>query len=502
VQYFDKGRMELTTPGASVTSGLLVKEMISGRMQVGDTAFETRAPARISVAGDLDNLFPLYSDLTTPLPPQPLAGGAPVQTELTPNGPQAAANLPQDAAAAIATTDSATGFPVPRIFADFRDRVGVQVIGLAVTQPFWVQVKVAGVQRRVLMQAFERRVLTFTPSNQPAFQVEFGNIGQHYFQWRYSGGGASPAPSASASPSSPTPLAPPATSAPNLSALTLLSLATDGGTLSFTTDVPACGTVEYRLAGTDAWTTDITSISCIPGTSIMKTLTGLMPSTDYEVRGAAKDSAGNIGYSAISLLTTADMNVTPSIEKLVYSDLTLSFASSVSLEISFTTNQPACITAVEYRLHNTNGWTEGPSVGDCSQTSFTAVIQGLTLGTMYDVRMYGHAATGSVGYSRIRTFTTLGSSSTTAPKVDLLGLATGTGTITATYRVATTGRCYISYSSNSGGGNSSLATCTPGNTLTIQVTGLKSHTLYSIKIVEDADTGPVISSNTQQITTP
>ncbi len=188
VQYFDKGRMELTTPDAPVTSGLLVKEMISGRMQVGDTAFETRAPARISVAGDPDNLFPLYSDLTAPLPPQPLASGAPVQTELTPNGPQPAANLPQDAAAAIATTDTATGFPVPRIFADFRDRVGVQVIGLAVTQPFWVQVKVAGVQRRVLMQAFERRVLTYNAANPDPFKVEFGNVGQHYYRWRYGNG--------------------------------------------------------------------------------------------------------------------------------------------------------------------------------------------------------------------------------------------------------------------------------------------------------------------------
>ena len=188
VQYFDKGRMELTTPGDSVTSGLLVKEMISGRMQVGDTAFETRTPARISVAGDVDNLFPLYSDLTAPLPPQPLASGAPVQTELTPNGPQAAANLPQDAAAAIATTDSATGFPVPRIFVDFRDRIGVQVIGLAVTQPFWVQVKVAGMQRRVLMQAFERRVLTYNAANPDPFKVEFGNVGQHYYRWRYGNG--------------------------------------------------------------------------------------------------------------------------------------------------------------------------------------------------------------------------------------------------------------------------------------------------------------------------
>jgi hypothetical protein len=185
VQYFDKGRMELTNPGGPVTSGLLVKEMISGRMQMGDAAFETRSPARIAVAGDPDNLFPLYSDLTAPLPPQPLAAGSPVQTELTPSGPQAAANAPQDAAAAIATTDSATGYAVPRIFVDFRERIGLQVVGLAITQPFWVDVKVAGVQRHVLMQAFERRVLTYNAANPDPFKVEFGNVGQHYYRWRY-----------------------------------------------------------------------------------------------------------------------------------------------------------------------------------------------------------------------------------------------------------------------------------------------------------------------------
>ncbi len=188
VQYFDKGRMELTTPGSSVTSGLLVKEMISGRTQMGDASFENRAPARIPVAGDLDNLFPLYSDLTAPLPPQPRAAGAPVQTELTPNGPQAAASAPRDAAAAIATTDSATGIAIPRIFLDFRERVGLQVVGLAITQPFWVQVRVGGVQRQVLMQAFERRVLTYNAANPDPFKVEFGNVGQHYYRWRYSSG--------------------------------------------------------------------------------------------------------------------------------------------------------------------------------------------------------------------------------------------------------------------------------------------------------------------------
>jgi len=188
VQYFDKGRMELTTPGGTVTSGLLVKEMISGRMQMGDATFENHAPARIPVAGDLDNLFPLYSDLTAPLPPQPRAAGSSVQTQLTPNGPQAAASVPQDAAAAIATTDNATGIAIPRIFVDFRERVGLQVVGLAITQPFWVQVRVGGVQRQVLMQAFERRVLTYNAANPDPFKVEFGNVGQHYYRWRYSSG--------------------------------------------------------------------------------------------------------------------------------------------------------------------------------------------------------------------------------------------------------------------------------------------------------------------------
>jgi hypothetical protein len=28
-------------------------------------------------------------------------------------------------------------------------------------------------------------VLTYNPNNDPAFRVEFGNIGQHYYKWRY-----------------------------------------------------------------------------------------------------------------------------------------------------------------------------------------------------------------------------------------------------------------------------------------------------------------------------
>jgi hypothetical protein len=46
-------------------------------------------------------------------------------------------------------------------------------------------VLVGGVARDVLIQCFERRCLTHTPSNPPGWQVEAGNVGLHYYRWRY-----------------------------------------------------------------------------------------------------------------------------------------------------------------------------------------------------------------------------------------------------------------------------------------------------------------------------
>jgi hypothetical protein len=54
-----------------------------------------------------------------------------------------------------------------------------------VTGAFWVKTKVGGKEMPVLFQVFERRVLTYNPTNQPAFRVEMGNVGQHYQLWRY-----------------------------------------------------------------------------------------------------------------------------------------------------------------------------------------------------------------------------------------------------------------------------------------------------------------------------
>ncbi len=57
--------------------------------------------------------------------------------------------------------------------------------GFPLTEPYWAQVKVGGVQKDVLIQCFQRRCLTYTPSNPAGWQVEAGNVGQHYYRWRY-----------------------------------------------------------------------------------------------------------------------------------------------------------------------------------------------------------------------------------------------------------------------------------------------------------------------------
>jgi hypothetical protein len=61
----------------------------------------------------------------------------------------------------------------------------VFVLGYPITEPYWASVKVGGQSKDVLIQVFERRVLTYTPSNAAQYRVEMGNVGQHYWRWRY-----------------------------------------------------------------------------------------------------------------------------------------------------------------------------------------------------------------------------------------------------------------------------------------------------------------------------
>ena len=57
--------------------------------------------------------------------------------------------------------------------------------GLPISEPYWAKAKIDGQVKDVMIQAYERRALTYVPTNTAGFQVEMANIGQHYFDWRY-----------------------------------------------------------------------------------------------------------------------------------------------------------------------------------------------------------------------------------------------------------------------------------------------------------------------------
>lgn len=224
VQYFDKSRMELTDPARNpadlfaVTNGLLATEMLTGNVQLGDSAFETHAPAEVPVAGDLDDATgPTYASFSALRNAPALPVGTPITATIARDGTTSAD--PARAGQATATQYvPETKHTVADVFWDFMTGSGVvdggaveplfrspfYATGFPVTEAYWAGVRVGGQQRSVLIQIFERRALTYTPGNPTGFTVEAGNVGLQYRAWR----AALAAPTATPRPS-PTPTVPP-----------------------------------------------------------------------------------------------------------------------------------------------------------------------------------------------------------------------------------------------------------------------------------------------------
>jgi len=216
VQYFDKSRMELTNPAADpnnpfyVTNGLLTVELISGQMQTGTARYENRYPAYIAMSGDPgDSTTPTYAAFQSVSNTNrgdhfaPDRRGQSITATIDHNGTvgndPAKGTVPNTN---IVYYEPQTQHNIPRAFWEFLNQTGkVREAGLVVERPliqpwfyasglpiseaYWTRSLVRGQVIDVLIQAFERRVLTYTPTNGPGFQVEMGNIGQHYYNWRY-----------------------------------------------------------------------------------------------------------------------------------------------------------------------------------------------------------------------------------------------------------------------------------------------------------------------------
>ncbi|HEX8598725.1 MAG TPA: hypothetical protein VF952_09455 [Chloroflexia bacterium] len=218
VQYFDKARMEVNNPNADpsspfyVTNGLLVVEMISGRIQTGVNEFEPVLPNDLLIAGDPGSNAPTYAALSK-VASVGLQGQDNRDRPLDPRGsfPSLFINsdgewtgLPPYSVPAQfrpAVYIEETGHNIPDVFWEYLRSEGlvyeegsyvtgklfdwVSSFGYPITEAYWTRIKVAGEDRLVLFQAFQRRILTYSPMNPLDWQVEMGNVGAQYYSWRY-----------------------------------------------------------------------------------------------------------------------------------------------------------------------------------------------------------------------------------------------------------------------------------------------------------------------------
>ncbi|NJN18714.1 MAG: hypothetical protein HC822_21890 [Oscillochloris sp.] len=204
VQYFAKGRMEWNMSDRApfrywVSGGRLVAEMLSGQVQTGIQASFPIPPPDEAIAGDpaASNLdAPTYRALAKAAWPQITTPAQPAHNTLITSVLHTDGSiLPEPALAGYnmraGSYDRQLGHNIAQVFADMlnqRDVVGGdwrETVGLPLSEPYWVYTKVNGVERHILVQPFERRMLTYNPANPPDWQVEFGNTGRHYLAWRY-----------------------------------------------------------------------------------------------------------------------------------------------------------------------------------------------------------------------------------------------------------------------------------------------------------------------------
>jgi phosphate/phosphite/phosphonate ABC transporter binding protein len=217
VQYFDKSRMEINNPAADktgafyVTNGLLTVELMSGKMRTGDNSTVEKWPADIPMTGDPNDVTaPSYASMAK-------VSNAGIDHRVADKTGQTIVETMS--AVGVVSKDNSksgkakytnyvpeTGHNVADVFWTFLNQQGPvlsggvqkteQLIqpwfyasGYPISEAYWVKSTVGGKTQDVLLQAFERRTLTYNPTNPAGFQVEMGNIGQHYYDWRYKNAG-------------------------------------------------------------------------------------------------------------------------------------------------------------------------------------------------------------------------------------------------------------------------------------------------------------------------
>ncbi|HQX63140.1 MAG TPA: hypothetical protein PK593_06740, partial [Thermomicrobiales bacterium] len=211
--YYDKGRLDIPDPSKDqsnpwyVVPASLVREMLTGEIPFGDNVDVQRGKATIPVVGDAAQpqaltyatLAPLASLEAAPsartglglvehdaVTPRAATPGVLVTSLVSAQG-GVTLGVVTDAGVRISTFDAVTAHNVAEPFADWvaaQPYPDFYLLGHPLTEPYWVDTTFGGQPERVLIQAFERRILVYRPANPEGARVESTDVGRHYRLWR------------------------------------------------------------------------------------------------------------------------------------------------------------------------------------------------------------------------------------------------------------------------------------------------------------------------------
>lgn len=204
--WYDKGRLDINDPNGDPTSiwyasgAQLVTELVSGALQFGADEWVRRDAAEIAITGDDNQAQPItYATLTAHATIPKAVRPADTDTRrvadhtgrlltalLAADGHVEAGGI-TNSSVAVGRYDAELGHNVAAPFADWeaaQPYPALYLLGHPLTEPYWIDTTVDGQARRVLIQAFERRVLSYSPDNPEGWKVESANVGTHYRRWR------------------------------------------------------------------------------------------------------------------------------------------------------------------------------------------------------------------------------------------------------------------------------------------------------------------------------
>ncbi|MBS0559547.1 MAG: fibronectin type III domain-containing protein [Proteobacteria bacterium] len=227
-------------------------------------------------------------------------------------------------------------------------------------------------------------------------------------------------------------------------------------------------TVQYRITGQSTWTTFSSSVAA---TSV--SVTGLAPSTQYDLSVFAVNSVGSGGTS--SILTATTLVAGPGTPGAL-SVASIGQTSATANWLAPASGGAVASYVVQYRLTGATAWTQVSGL-----VALTYALSGLTAGSQYEVQVAAVNAGGTSAFTASTQFTTLvatpgtpaslAATSATSTTQMLTWSAPSSGGAPATYNVR-----YSLASANAWTTVSGIA----GTTVTIS--GLSSATAYDYEV--------------------